>query len=93
MRDLELQLLPAAKEMITQRLSVGLCVGNGDIQTNMAGTVGGGVYSFDRIQAEVKKTVEQSILFIGWITSIWHKLADIGQIGGLIVLCMIVRSA
>ena len=54
----ELQLLPTVKDMVMHRHTDGLCVGDGSCPANAVGTVRGGVYSFDQIQAETEKAVD-----------------------------------
>ena len=51
----ELQLLPAAKSMITHRLAVGLCEGDGVCPAGASSAGGGGVYYFNRIRQKRKK--------------------------------------
>ena len=51
----ELQLLPAAKSMITHRLAVGLCEGDGVCPARASSAGGGGVYFFNRIRQKRKK--------------------------------------
>merc|ERR1711973_195791 len=82
----ELQLLPAAKSMITHRLAVGLCEGDGACPAGASAVDGGGVYSFNRIEAEAEKAVEQALPFVGWAREAWKSSADLAQLGGLIAV-------
>ena len=88
----ELQLLPAAKSIITHRLAVGLCEGDSACPAGASAADGGGVYSFNRIEAEAEKAVEHAIPFLGWIRDAWKWLADLGQLGGLMAFVIVVGS-
>ena len=74
----ELQLLPAAKAMITHRLAVGLCKGDGACPAEASAAGGGGVYSPNRIEAEAEKA--------------WKSSADLAQLGGLAAFAITICS-
>ena len=74
--------MPAAREMMMHRLSIGLCVGDG-----------GGVYSFNRLKEEAEEAVLETLPFLSWIKTAWNRLAILGQIGGLMAFFVIAGSA
>ena len=50
------------------------------------------MYSFNRIQAEAEKAVEQALPFVGWAREAWKSSADVAQLGGLIAIAITICS-
>ena len=48
----ELQLMPAAREMMMHRLLLGLCIGDRACPSSAAEVSGGGVYLFNKLKEE-----------------------------------------
>ena len=50
------------------------------------------MYSFNRIEAEAEKAVEQALPFVGWAWEAWKSSADLAQLGGLIAFAITICS-
>ena len=83
-------MLLAAKQIITNGLTIGLCEGDGVCPAGASASSRGGFYLFEWIQVEADKAVKCSSPFIDWIKNIWSQLADVSKEGGLMASRVIV---
>ena len=90
---LELQLLPAAKSMITNRLMVNQCEGDGACPLGVSVLALGRFYSFERNLAEAEETFKSFVPFISWMKDIWSKIDNVNQISGLMPFVVILGLA